>query len=122
MSNRKNKKYGEIIKKIRLERNYTQEYMGNNLGIAPNTYGNYENGNSEIGVEMLENIAKLFGVSVLELIPEDTRFKFKQTNNDTSTGVAFNQNESVWQEVIKAKDETIQVLQSTIDILKNKIS
>lgn len=118
----KNNKYGEKIRKFRNGLGYTQEYMGECLGMSPNNYGYIENGKTSIDVPTLESIVKIFNISLIEFFEsDDPKYKIKQTNKDQTTGnLNFNHNEgSIWQEVIKAKDETIDILKSTLERFKN---
>ena len=114
----KNNKYGEKIRKFRNEFGYTQEYMGECLGMSANNYGYIENGKISIDVPTLENIVKIFNISLIDFFEsDDPKYKIKQTNKDQATGnLNVNPTEnSIWQEVIKAKDETINILKSSLE-------
>lgn len=56
------------IKAIRLKKGYSQEYMATKMSMTPNGYGKLERGLTDISVKRLEEIAKIFGVSVSDLI------------------------------------------------------
>ncbi len=65
----------KIHEKIRLVRNYngfTQEYVAECLNIDPVNYGRIERGQAKITVERLEQIAEIFGISLMELYYFDT--------------------------------------------------
>jgi transcriptional regulator with XRE-family HTH domain len=86
--------------------------------MTPNNYGYIENGKTSIDVPTLENIVKIFNISLIEFFEsDDPKFKIKQTNKDQATGnLNVNQNDnSIWQEVLKAKDETIEVLKYSLE-------
>jgi transcriptional regulator with XRE-family HTH domain len=55
---------GKRLKEVREKRKWTQTYVANQMGIAPNTYNNYENDTRGVSEEMLVKIADLFGVSI----------------------------------------------------------
>jgi transcriptional regulator with XRE-family HTH domain len=65
------KKIGLRIKKIRLERNYTQEYLATSLQITARAYQNIENNKSELTVRRLLEIAILLDVKPFDLLDED---------------------------------------------------
>ena len=56
---------GIKIRKIRELKNYTQEYMAQQLGIAQNSYSRYENPETDVKSELLKQIAE-----ILEVTPE----------------------------------------------------
>lgn len=61
-------KIGKFIAELRKERGYTQEQLGEKLGITNKTISRWENGNYMPGVEMLSLLSKEFGISINELI------------------------------------------------------
>lgn len=66
---------GELIKKIRKEKNMTQRQLGEKCGIADSNIRKYENGKQFPKWETLERIAQALGVDIFDLIeiePEPT--------------------------------------------------
>ncbi|HGS5524651.1 TPA: helix-turn-helix domain-containing protein, partial [Vibrio parahaemolyticus] len=61
---------GEQIKALRESRNMKQEDVANAINIAKSTYIKYEKGTQSPQLETVEKIAKLYGVSICELIGE----------------------------------------------------
>lgn len=59
---------GKNIKKIRKEKNLTQEDLAERLHCTRQTISNYENGKSEPSIELLLEIAGVFGVEINDLI------------------------------------------------------
>ena len=60
-----------ISKKIRisrLEKDYNQEYMAEELGISQSAYSKIERGETEITVSQLRKIATALGLTLLDLI------------------------------------------------------
>lgn len=57
------KKIYEIIKELRLENHYSQQYVADHLGIDRSNYSKYELGKLEINVEMLKSLCLLYSVS-----------------------------------------------------------
>lgn len=59
---------GKNIRKIRKEKNLTQDDLAQRLHCTRQTISNYENGKSEPSIELLLEIAGVFGVEVNDLI------------------------------------------------------
>lgn len=62
------------IRKLRLAKGYTQEYMAMQLGMSDGNYSNMELGKTKISVEWLTKIAGVFGLKLSELLDEATTF------------------------------------------------
>lgn len=73
----------EILKRIRIEKGYTQEYMAEKLGYKDKSgYNHLENGNVKLSVDRAIKIAK-----ILEVDPAiffDTEVQETSTNNHTA--------------------------------------
>jgi transcriptional regulator with XRE-family HTH domain len=69
------------IKSIRELKNYTQEYMADQLGITQAGYSKIEKGKADLGYRKLEEIASVFGLSVEGIINFDTQKYFNGLNN-----------------------------------------
>lgn len=55
---------GDKLKKLRIDKDYTQEYVGNLVGISKQTLYKYENGIvTNIPSDKIEALAKVFGVT-----------------------------------------------------------
>ena len=52
------------IRKIRLEKSFSQEYMANELGITQSQYGKIENGVVKLSYERLQKIARVLELEV----------------------------------------------------------
>jgi transcriptional regulator with XRE-family HTH domain len=64
----------ENIKKIRLGKPYSQEYIANQLKIDQVAYGLIENGKRKLKYETLEQIAIVFEMNVIDIITYPKRF------------------------------------------------
>lgn len=62
-----------MIRKIRTQKGYSQEYMAYELNISQKTYSNIENNKSPLTIEMIEKIATLLDVSFIDLLPQRLR-------------------------------------------------
>lgn len=58
------------IKVIRLSKNYTQNFLADELGIDVTNYSRLERGEASVSVERLQKIAKILGVSTSFLLDD----------------------------------------------------
>ncbi|GFT91671.1 uncharacterized protein NPIL_553271 [Nephila pilipes] len=65
-------KVGQRIKEWRLRRGYTQEDLANKVGITNQRIYEYEQGRAAVSLEMLDEIAKVLSISIVDLLPETT--------------------------------------------------
>ena len=56
------------IKKIRIEKGYSQEYMAGMLNISQNAYHKLERGHTRINLQKFLDIARILEIEVSELI------------------------------------------------------
>ncbi|SFB85796.1 Helix-turn-helix [Flexibacter flexilis DSM 6793] len=59
---------GRAIKKLREARNYTQQFVAEQLQMSQTSYSNMERGKTEISLRRLEQISSLFQISLYELL------------------------------------------------------
>jgi transcriptional regulator with XRE-family HTH domain len=62
---------GQNIKAIRELRNYTQDYVADQLRVSIPTYSNIETGKTEITLTRLQQIAKVFEVDYQQILNLD---------------------------------------------------
>jgi len=133
-------KVGSRIKGLRIEKDFSTDFMADKLGISEQTYRKYESDKNSPDLNLLEEIANTLGKNVIDLLPENIVF----TNNDQKGGIAFayqstihQQSEKLFEQqdkiiaekdiriaekdkIIAEKDETIKELKQTILDLKEK--
>lgn len=63
-------KVGQRIKEWRLIRGYTQKDLANKVGITNQGIYEYEQGRAAVSLEMLDKIAKVLSISIIDLLPE----------------------------------------------------
>ncbi|MBC6686658.1 helix-turn-helix domain-containing protein [Wolbachia pipientis] len=63
-------KVGQRIKEWRLIRGYTQKDLANEVGITNQGIYEYEQGRAAVSLEMLDEIAKVLSISIIDLLPE----------------------------------------------------
>lgn len=62
------KEIRERIKRVRLEKGYSQDYMADMLNISQNAYHKMERGHSRINLQKFIDIAKILEIETSELI------------------------------------------------------
>ncbi|WP_353286227.1 helix-turn-helix domain-containing protein [Wolbachia endosymbiont (group A) of Crataerina pallida] len=63
-------KVGQRIKEWRLIRGYTQKDLADKVGITNQGIYEYEQGRAAVSLEMLDEIAKVLSISIIDLLPE----------------------------------------------------
>lgn len=63
-------KVGQRIKEWRLIRGYTQKDLANKVGITNQGIYEYEQGRAAVSLKMLDEIAKVLSISIIDLLPE----------------------------------------------------
>lgn len=116
---------GNKIKSLRELKNLSQDYMAKQLEISQKAYSNIENDITDITVSRLENIAKILGVSLTQILNlnEENIIQsiFNNQNESKNTYTVTNNHTNIqkelYEEIIAEKDAHIQTLQ---DMLKKK--
>ena len=77
-------KIGSKIKKLRELKNYTQEYMAQQLHLSVNGYGKIERNDVDVTIGRLEEIAKILETDVMQILTFDEKliFNIHQSNNN----------------------------------------
>lgn len=118
--------YHSKIKLLREARNYTQEYMAEALHISQRAYSSIENGQTQLTVERLYEIAEALKVSIGEIInTENQSVYYNNFNNHAPNNKgnlvfhqdAFDEQRSLYERLLKAKEEEIVYLK---ELLKRK--
>lgn len=121
LNNNNQVKIGDKLRKLRVNKGYSQESMAETLQISQKTYSNMENDKSSISIENLKKIAEEFNVDLLELLSDGKVIVQYNTANDSSTfnGVV---NNNVSEELIIQLKERIEDLKTIIGEKSTKIS
>jgi transcriptional regulator with XRE-family HTH domain len=108
--------FGEKMKKARLKRGYTQEYMAEKLGVNKGTVSHYEKGKTFPNEEKLVRVSKVLNVSFDYLLGEQSDIDaLPEKRIETFQKDEFNTREKVREEAFELVDETIKRL---LDIRK----
>ena len=82
-------KIGNFLATLRKEQNLTQEALGEKLGVTNKTVSRWENGNYLPPVEMLQELSKLYAVSINELLCGERlkQEEYQAKAEETITGI-----------------------------------
>ena len=118
----------KIIEKITQYRNrkgFTYENMADELELTSAAYRKIETGETKLSVERLFRISNILETPVNELLDLDKNH-FVQNNYNSESIISqrienfYQENKEITTELIKAKDQLIEVLQKEIESLKPK--
>ena len=111
------------IKGLRETRKYTQEYMAESLGISQRSYSSIENGQTQLTVDRLFDIAEVLQVSVGDIIGTDNQYVYNNNFNNHAPqnkgNLVFNQDNfeeqrQLYERLLKTKQEEIDFLKSLV--------
>jgi transcriptional regulator with XRE-family HTH domain len=119
-------KMEKIIEKIAQYRNrkgYTYENMADELELTTAAYRKIETGETKLSVERLFRISNILETPIDELLDLDKNH-FIQNNYNNESIVSqrienfYQENKEITEQLIKAKDQLIEILQKEIENLK----
>lgn len=115
--------YGLKLRMVREMRGLSQENMATKLGIAQNTYSQYETNHTKIKAETLQKIAEVLEVSPMDLMsPIPAVINFEQNNGNVIGHVdnLFTSQKELYEQMLTSKDEEIARLTKMVDRLIDK--
>ena len=115
------------IRFMRRLKGWSQEEMAEKLEMSPNGYANIERGETDVQISRLEQIAKIFGMDLTELMSFGERniLYFFGDNNQHVLQALNASPETLMMELqkrqvlLEQKDKEIQYLKEIISLLKN---
>jgi transcriptional regulator with XRE-family HTH domain len=98
----------EKIRKLRGLKGLSQDNMAHDLGISQKAYSDIETGETDLTIKRLDQISKVLGVSLGELLSFDDRLMFNNHNQQSGNvaNIIVQQNE----EMVKSLKEEIAYL------------
>lgn len=110
--------YIKKLRKLRTEKGYSQEYMANELELSASGYRKIENGESKMKLETLIKAAKLLETDIFEFLQDEKTINIQSNNTHCQNiqgGFVDGEKEAeALREIIKAKDEIIELLKKQI--------
>ena len=104
---------GERIKRWRLEKQFTQEALAEELGMTKSAYSKIERGDTDANVSRILQIAKALEVNVCAFFEDQPRFSLVRENRDPY-GYAS-------KEEVEQLSKSIQELLREIEKMKSEI-
>jgi transcriptional regulator with XRE-family HTH domain len=116
-------KYGEILKKLRIERGLSQKELTDRLAINRSTYARYETSSTQPDFDTLKLLAEFFNVTTDYLLGNTNNpAPLSQQEKDEAEFQAFVNNptlEKWYKELPKSKEEDLEKLRKMWEILKD---
>lgn len=110
---------GDKLKKARINKNFTQEYLADLLNVSQKTYSNFENDKSKPDFHQVENIAKALEVSVLDFLSGDgMSFNYDNTHGGNNGFIYQNQ---LPEKLVEQYEERIKELKGQVQELKQEL-
>jgi len=112
------------VKKVRVEKNFTQDYLAKKLGLSQKAYSKIENSESKLNVDTLIKISEILDTPITNFLDESSRPIVNDYSNRTGGDNIIYKNiynektEDLYNQLLKAKDDIINSKQSEIDLLK----
>ena len=103
------------IKQIRELKNFTQEYVAQQLGLSTRAYSKIETGETQLTINRLNEISAILEVQPMEVLGFDDKKIF---NINHSTGNNGYNNIMYPEKLIQQYEETIQALKEQIAVMK----
>lgn len=82
---------GEKLKKIRINKNFTQEYLSQELGVSQKTYSNFENDKTSPSFSQIEQIANTLNTSIIDFLTDEKVIFHQNTENGYNNGIVLHQ-------------------------------
>lgn len=112
------------IKKARELRNYTQEYMAQQLGMTQQNYSKLEKGEISLSIERLEEVCKILDIRLEDLEKIDDKLVFQNNTfsfADSSSNINYADNQLFIDTIKHLYEELIKQLKEENLYLKNLI-
>jgi transcriptional regulator with XRE-family HTH domain len=112
------------LKKIRLEKSISQDFLAKKLGFTQKAYSKIENNETKLNVEVLQRISEILEVPVETFFNNSQQPILNDFSNRTGgDNVIYKNNsmekiEELYKELLKSKDEVISSKVNEIETLK----
>ena len=117
-------KIGKFIAELRKSNNWTQQQLGDKIGVTNKTISRWENGNYMPDIEMLQILSQLFNVSINELLAgqklDDKEFRKSADENilavSKQSAFSFEEKRQFWIRKWRKEHIGLLVLMVLLDI------
>ncbi len=121
-----NQNLGERIKRLREERNYSQQYLAQKLGVSQKAYSKIETNQTKLSVDSLLKIAEVLETSINKILDTDGNAVYNNFSTHNGEGIVIHKTSSdkvfeLYEKLIITKDEEIKRLREQGDLLLKAI-
>jgi transcriptional regulator with XRE-family HTH domain len=106
------------LKQLRELKNFTQEYMANQLGLSTRAYSKIETGETQLTINRLNEISKILEIDPMEILGFDHQNIF---NNCTQEGNIGINHINIPDKLIEQYEKRIQQLESEVLFLRTLV-
>ena len=106
------------LKQLRELKNFTQEYMANELGLSIRAYSKIETGETQLTINRLNEIAKILEIDPIEILGFDHQNIFNNCNQEGNIGI---NHINIPDKLIEQYEKRIQHLESEVLFLRTLI-
>jgi transcriptional regulator with XRE-family HTH domain len=112
------------LKKARLEKNYSQDYLAKKLGLTQKAYSKIENNETKLNVDVLQRLSEILEVPIEVFFKSEnqpTLNDFSSRNGGDNVIYKTENNDKtdeLYKKLLQSKDDIISAKMSEIEILK----
>ena len=106
------------LKQLRELKNFTQEYMANQLGLSTRAYSKIETGETQLTINRLNEISEILGIDPIEVLGFDHQNIF---NNCTQEGNIGINHINIPDKLLEQYEKRIQQLESEVTFLRTLV-
>jgi transcriptional regulator with XRE-family HTH domain len=107
--------FSKVLKKLRLEKELSQEEIAHQIGLSTSGYSKIERGESDLNISRIEEIAKIFGLSASQMISMVDKVGFSNLNSNAESRDAIS---AVRNELNALSSSHVRLQEDFLDILK----
>ena len=116
------------IRKFREQKQWSQEYMAEQLGLSTNGYAKIERGESRPSLDRLEQITAVFGIGMIDLFSDERQSICLISENSQHSSNYYHSDNALILEneklklALTHKDELLAQKDEQITLLKNMVA
>lgn len=116
------------IRKFREQKQWSQEYMAEQLGLSKNGYAKIERGESRPSLDRLEQITAVFGIGMIDLFSDERQSICLISENSQHSSNYYHSDNALILEneklklALTHKDELLAQKDEQITLLKNMVA
>lgn len=112
---------GQKIRKIRVLKGFSQEYLSNELGISQKAYSKLERDETKIDWHKIEQISEILDVNPFDLVRFDEQFIFNNCTYAQNGKIENFMNQTTNDKLITSLETKIEDLKKEVEFLREMI-